>query len=75
MLFHFHPDRLKIESHFLQYIDRNALAKFDQAEQKMLGSDVIVVESVGFLARERQHLLGTWSKIIHHCVSGAGPAV
>jgi hypothetical protein len=33
----------------LQNIDGDALAKLDQAEQQMFGSDVIVVEAVGFL--------------------------
>jgi hypothetical protein len=28
-----------------------------------------VVKPIGFLARKRQHLLRTWSKIIHHCNS------
>jgi hypothetical protein len=32
-----------------------------------------VVEPLGLLARKRQDLLGTRSKIIHHCVSLPGP--
>jgi hypothetical protein len=49
------------------------LSKFDQAEQQVFSSHVIVVEPLGLLARKRQDLLGTWSKIIHCCVSDAGP--
>jgi hypothetical protein len=33
-----------------------------------------VVEPLGLFAGKRQDLLGAWRKIIHHCVSGAGPA-
>ena len=31
----------------------------------MFGADIIMVEAVGFLARERKDLLGTRRKIIH----------
>src|SRR6202030_3733836 len=62
MFLDFHPDSLQVEPHLLQHIYCNALAKFDQPEQKMLSSHIIVVEPVSFLAGERQHLLGTWSK-------------
>jgi len=36
-------------------------------------SHVVVVEPLGLLARKRQELSGTWSKIIHHCVPLPGP--
>ena len=49
----------------LQDIDGDALAQLDQAEQQMLGADEIVVEAVGFLARQRQHLLRARRKIVH----------
>jgi hypothetical protein len=32
-----------------------------------------VIEPLGLLARKRQDLLGTRSKIIHHCVPLPGP--
>jgi len=32
-----------------------------------------VVEPLGFLVCKHQDLLGTWSKIIHHCVPLPGP--
>src|SRR5215472_6140026 len=62
MLFDFHSHRIEIEPHFLEYIDSDTLSKFDQTQQKVLCPDVIMIESVGLLARERQNLLGTWSK-------------
>jgi hypothetical protein len=69
VLLDLHPDRLQIQTHLLENVDCDALAEFDQSEQEMLGTDVVVVKPIGFLARKRQHLLRTWSKIIHHCNS------
>jgi hypothetical protein len=73
MLLHLHANRLQIESHPLQHIDCYALSKFDQAEQEVFSSHVVVVEPLGLLACKHQDLLGTWSKIIHHCVPLPGP--
>ena len=72
MLLHLHANHLQIESHPLQHIDCYALSKFDQSEQQVFGSHVVVVEPLGLLARKRQDLLGAWRKIIHDCVSEAG---
>jgi hypothetical protein len=58
----------------LQHIDCYAFSKFDQAEQEVFSSHVVVVEPLGLLARKRQDLLGAWRKITHHCVSEAGRA-
>ena len=74
MLRHFHANALQIEPHLLQHIDCYALSEFDQSEQQVFSSHVIVVEPLGLLARKRQDLLGTWSKIIHYGVSDAEPA-
>ena len=68
MLLDLHANPLQIESHPLQHIDGYALSKFDQAEQEVFSSHVVVVEPLGLLARKRQDLLGTWRKIIHYCV-------
>ena len=65
LLFHFHADGLEIEPHLLQDVDGNALPELDQAEQQMLGPDVIVIEPIGFLSRKLQNLLGARGKIIH----------
>jgi len=62
MLFHFHANRLEIEPHILQHIDCYALSKFDQSEQQVFSSHVVVVEPLGLLARKHQNLLGTWVK-------------
>jgi len=53
----------------LQDVDRDALAEFDQAEQQMLGADEIVVESVGFLPRQREDLLRSGRKIVHRFIA------
>jgi hypothetical protein len=74
MLLQLHANPLQIEPHLLQHIDCYALSEFDQSEQQVFRSHVVVVEPLGLLARKRQELLGTWSKIIHHCVSDAAPA-
>src|SRR5436309_10726086 len=77
LFLHFHPHRLEIESHLLQDVDCHALAELDQPEKQMLGADVVMVESVGFLTSKRQNLLSSRCKIIHcsmvhsssHCLS------
>ena len=74
MLLDLHANRLEIEPHLLQHIDCYTLSEFDQAEQEVFSSHVVVVEPFGLLARKRQDLLGAWRKIIHYCVSEAGPA-
>ena len=66
LLLDFHADGLEIEAHLLEHVDGDALAQLDQAEQEMLGADVVVVEAVGFLAGERQHLLCARREVIHH---------
>src|SRR5262249_34947785 len=77
LFFHFHPHSLKIESHLLQDVHGHALTKLYQSEKQMLGADVVVVKSVGFLASKRQNLLSSRCEIIHysmvrsssHCLS------
>src|SRR5262249_19678688 len=73
MLLHLHANPLQIESHLLQHIDGYALSNFDQAEQKVFRSHVVVAQPLSLLARKRQDLLGTWSKIIHQRDSEARP--
>src|SRR5260370_26174946 len=64
---------LQIEPHPLQHIDCYALSEFDQSKQQVFSSHVVVFEPLGLLPGKRQDLLGAWRKIIHHCVSEAGP--
>ena len=61
----FDADAVEVNAHALQNIDGDALPQLDQAEQKMLGAKKVVVETVGFLAREREHLLRARRKITH----------
>ena len=65
LLLDFHPHGFEIEPHLLEDVDGHALPQFDQAEQQMLGPDVIVIEAIGFFAGKSQHLLGSRGKIIH----------
>ena len=74
MLLDLHANPLQIEPYLLKHVDGYALSKFDQAEQEVFSSHIVVVEPLGLLARKRQDLLDTWRKIIHYCASEAGPA-
>ena len=65
LLLDFHPHRFEIEPHFLQDVDGDALPELDQAEQQMLGADIVVVEAVGFFSGKSQDLLGARSEVIH----------
>ena len=56
---------LQIEPHLLEHIDGDPLAKVDQAQQQVLGAHETVVEPVGLLPRQCQHLLGTRGEIVH----------
>ena len=56
---------LQVEAHFLEDIDGDALAKVDQAEQQVFGTHEAVVEAVGLLPRQRQHLLGARGEVVH----------
>ncbi len=67
LFFDLHADAFEIEPEFLEDVDGHALAELDQAQEQMLGADVVVVEPVGFLACEREDLLGAWGEIIHGC--------
>ena len=56
---------LEVEAHLLEHGHGHALSELDQAEQDVLGAHVIVMEAVGFLAGEREHLLGARREVIH----------
>jgi hypothetical protein len=61
----FHADGLQVQSHFLEHIDRDPLPEFDEAEEQMLGSHVVVVEAIGFFSCQGEDLLGARCKIVH----------
>ncbi len=65
-------DGFKVNSHALQNIDGDALSQLDQAEQQMLRAEEIMVEAVGFLAREREHLLRARREIAHGFITHTG---
>ena len=56
---------LEIEAHFLKDAHRDALAELDQAEQEVLGADVVVMKTVSLLSSEGEDLLCTRSEVIH----------
>ena len=66
LLFDFHTDGLEIQPHFLQDIDCNTLAEFDQTQEEVLGAHIVVVEPIGFLPGKCQHLLRARREVIHH---------
>jgi hypothetical protein len=74
ILLHLHANSLQIEPHLLQHIDCYALSEFDQSEQQVFSSHVVVFEPLGLLACKHQDVSSAWRKITHHCVSEAGPA-
>ena len=63
------PDGLEVQTHFLEHVDGDALPQFDEAEQKVFGADHIVIEPVGFLARQCQHLLRARREIAHALIA------
>lgn len=66
-------DGLEVEAHLLEDIHRDPLAQLDQAEQEMLGADIVMVEAVGLLAGKGQNLLSAGREIVHHgCSPVAG---
>ena len=65
LLFHFHAHGLEIEAHFLQDVDGDPLAEFDQAKKQMFRAHVVVVEPVRFFAGQREHLLRSRREIVH----------
>ncbi len=65
LFLHLNADGLEIEAEFLEHVDRDALAELDQPKEKVFGAHIIVVEAVGFLAGEGQHLLGAGSEVVH----------
>src|ERR1700738_5336248 len=65
LLLDFHSHGFEIEPHLLEDGDGHALPQLDQAEQQMLGPDVIMIEAIGFFSSESQDLLGPRGKIVH----------
>ena len=65
LFFDFHANGFKVEPHFLEDIDGDALAEFDEAEKNMFGADVVVIKAIGLLSCEGEDLLGARGEIVH----------
>jgi hypothetical protein len=65
LFFNFKTHGVEVQAQFLEDVDGDALAQFDEAQEKMLGADKIVVEPVGLLAGQRQNLLRPRREIVH----------
>ena len=61
----FDADTVEINTHALQHVDGDALPQLYQAEEKVFRAEKVMIQPVGFLARERQHLLRSWCEITH----------
>ena len=61
----FHTNGFEVEPELLEDVDGHALAELNQAEQEMFGADEIMVKTVGFLPRQREHLLRPRREIVH----------
>lgn len=70
MFFDLHAHGLKVETHLLEDVNSHTLAELDEAEKKMLGSHIVVVEPISFFAGQSEHLLCPWSEVVHHFFVG-----
>jgi hypothetical protein len=67
------PDLLQVDAEVLQHGRGDAAALLDQAEQDVLGADVLVVEALGFLLGKVHHLAGAISEPVEHgCFTSGG---
>ena len=65
-------DLVQLDAEIREDLGRDALALADQAQEQVLGADVVVVEPLRFLLRKLQHLarpLGEFVKAISHRIS------
>jgi hypothetical protein len=58
------PDLRQLDVHVLQDARGDALALADEAEQQMLGADVVVVEPLRFVLSKRQDLACSVRKLV-----------
>jgi hypothetical protein len=65
LLLDLHADGFEVEPHLLEHVDCDPLSKLDQPQQQMLGADKVVVESIRFLTRQREHLLRPGREVVH----------
>jgi L-fuconolactonase len=64
------PDPVQVAAEPDQHLGRHAIALAEQAEQEVLGADVVIAEQQRLAQRQFQHLLGPWRE---RDVPGWGP--
>ena len=68
-LFDLGPDRFEGDAERLECLRRDAFALVDEAEEDVLGADVVVVEQTRFFLRQHHHSAGSVSEAFEHwCV-------
>ena len=55
---------VELDAHVGEHLGRDALALADEAEQQVLGADVVVVEALRFFLREREDLAGPLGEFV-----------
>ena len=65
-LLHLAADRLQADPQRLQRLGRHALALVDEAEQDVLGADVVVVEQARLLLRQHHHSASPVGEPLEH---------
>jgi hypothetical protein len=58
------PDLGELHPHVAQHASGNAVAFAHQSQEKVFGADVVVVEPLGFLLGQRQHLPGALGELV-----------
>ena len=57
-------DLVQLDAHVLENLGGDAVAFADQAEEQVLGADVVVVEALGLFLRERQDLARPFGELV-----------
>ena len=66
LFFYLHANGFEVETHFLEDIYGHALAEFDETEEEVLGTDIVMIKAIGLLSGECENLLGAWREVVHH---------
>ena len=64
--FHFAADFFHIDAQIVEGGDGNPRAFFDESEENVLGADVVMVKTFGFLLREGDNFPGAICEFIEH---------
>src|SRR6185436_11485736 len=63
LFFDFNARCVEIDSHFLEHVNCRALPEADESQQHVFSADESMLESLSFLAREPQYLLGSGCEV------------